>query len=85
MGQHGLQAKPEPISVNLLQQTPLDTSLGDVLLAKARVVRLIEFKREANKDRKERARVPAPRESVECPRNGLSTRHLTQGALVRSD
>ena len=56
MGQRSLANKPEPISLNLLQQTPLDTCLGDVLIANARVVRLVEFKREANRDRKERAK-----------------------------
>lgn len=34
------------VSVNLLQQTPADRLLGDVLLANAGVCRLIEFKRE---------------------------------------
>lgn len=43
----------EPIGVELLQQTPLDTSLGDVLIANAKIVRLIEFKRESNRDAKE--------------------------------
>ena len=46
----------EPIGVELLQQTPLDTSLGDVLIAKATFVRLIEFKRELNKSPKEHAK-----------------------------
>jgi len=45
--------KCEPIGVELLQETPLDTSLGDVLIANAKIVRLIEFKREENKDPKE--------------------------------
>jgi len=47
----------EPIGVELLQQTPLDTSLGDVLIAKATFVRLIEFKRELNKSPKEHAKL----------------------------
>jgi integrase len=33
-----------PTSVNLLQQTPRDKVLGDVLVSNSRVVRLIEFK-----------------------------------------
>jgi hypothetical protein len=45
--------KCEPIGVELLQQTPLDSTLGDVLIANSRIVRLIEFKREENKDSKE--------------------------------
>jgi hypothetical protein len=47
----------EPIGVELLQQTPLDRCLGDLLIARARFVRLIEFKRELNKSRKERAKL----------------------------
>ncbi len=47
----------EPIGVELLQQTPMDAFLGDVLIAKAKFVRLIEFKRELNKSPKERAKV----------------------------
>ena len=46
-----------PIGVELLQQTPLDTCLGDVLIANAVFVRLIEFKRELNKSPKERAKL----------------------------
>ena len=47
----------EPIGVELLQQTPMDAFLGDALIAKAKFVRLIEFKRELNKSPKERAKV----------------------------
>jgi len=43
----------ELIGVELLQQTALDTVLGDLLIANTRFVRLIEFKRELNKDDKE--------------------------------
>jgi len=53
MRNRGLTTKPEPVSVNLLQQGPMDTTMGDLLIANARVVRLIEFKREMNKDKKE--------------------------------
>jgi hypothetical protein len=42
--------------VNLLQQTPDDKRLGDLLLTFPGVVRLIEFKAEANRSAKERAR-----------------------------
>ena len=45
----------EPIGVELLQQTPMD-AFWDVLIAKAKFVRLIEFKRELNKSPKERLR-----------------------------
>jgi hypothetical protein len=41
------------ISTNLLQQTPMDGPLADVLLANAAMCRLIEFKRKANKSTKE--------------------------------
>lgn len=43
-------------AVNLLQQTPVDTLLGDLLLEFPGVVRLIEFKAEGNYSGKERAR-----------------------------
>jgi hypothetical protein len=44
-------------SVNLLQQTPLDKELADVLLAFPGVVRLIEFKQLNNNSEKEPIRV----------------------------
>jgi hypothetical protein len=47
----------EPIGVELTQQTPLDPLLGDLLIANARLVRLIEFKRELNKSPKERVKL----------------------------
>ena len=47
----------ELIGVEQLQQTSLDTVLGDLLIANTRFVRLIEFKRELNKDRKERVKL----------------------------
>lgn len=52
IGNHSL-TKSLPGCVNLLQQTPLDPTLGDVFLAYPGVVRLIEFKREKNRDPKE--------------------------------
>lgn len=54
-----------PIGVELLQQTPLDTSLGDVLIANATFVRLIEFKRELNRSPKERAKLRQLRTALE--------------------
>lgn len=45
-----------PSVVNLLQQTPADKELGDVLLEFPGTVRLIEFKQLSNKSEKERAR-----------------------------
>lgn len=42
-----------PISINLLQQTPLDNSAGDVLIQGARTIRLLEFKRTTNDSGKE--------------------------------
>src|SRR6266700_1927178 len=44
---------PSALSVNLLQQTPLDQSFGDVLLANNATCRLIEFKRDDNESDKE--------------------------------
>src|SRR5215472_14645009 len=45
---HRNQPAP-PTSVSLLQQTPLDERLGDVLVENARLIRLIEFKRTTNR------------------------------------
>ncbi|WLO87347.1 hypothetical protein IFU33_22810 (plasmid) [Pantoea agglomerans] len=45
-----------PASVNLLQQTPEDKALGDVLLSFPGMLRLIEFKTAANRSDKEAAR-----------------------------
>ena len=45
-----------PSMVNLLQQTPDDKRLGDLLMAFPGTVRLIEFKTEANKSKKEAGR-----------------------------
>lgn len=42
-----------PASTNLLQQTPLDESLADVLFDTSGIVRLLEFKRSKNRDTKE--------------------------------
>lgn len=43
-------------AINLLQQTPADTLLGDLLLEFPGVVRLIEFKAEDNRESKELSR-----------------------------
>lgn len=50
--------------VNLLQQTPADTLLGDLLLEFPGVLRLIEFKANANKSTKEKSRHRALRGAV---------------------
>ncbi|AOK06921.1 hypothetical protein [Burkholderia pseudomallei] len=42
-----------PMCVNLLQQSPMDHALGDLMVANAGVTRLIEFKRERNPSEKE--------------------------------
>src|SRR4051794_36391557 len=57
------------VSVNLLQQTPSDRLLGDVLLANAAVWRLIEFKRAGKLTRKERRK-------LSVLRNGVSNNNL---------
>lgn len=49
------------LSVNLLQQTPLDRPLGDVLLANADVCRLVEFKRSGKLTDKEKKKLNALR------------------------
>jgi hypothetical protein len=45
------------LAVSLLQQTPLDIVLGDVLLTGPRAVALLEFKRAADKGWKERSKL----------------------------
>ncbi|SEK06033.1 hypothetical protein [Paraburkholderia diazotrophica] len=42
-----------PMCINLLQQSPMDRPLGDVLVENAGITRLIEFKREQNESVKE--------------------------------
>jgi len=49
--------KPSVLSVNLLQQTPMDKTLGDVLMESSHFVRLIEFKRTQNKSNKEESKL----------------------------
>lgn len=49
----GRQAGPAPGCVNLLQQTPADPVLGDVMLQFPGVWRLIEFKRTGGDEKKE--------------------------------
>lgn len=64
----------EPIGVELLQQTPLDTTLGDVLLANAKIVRLIEFKRAKGKMAKEKAKLSLLRTALGRPEDAHLTR-----------
>jgi hypothetical protein len=45
-----------PVMINLLQQTPEDKNLGDVLLQLPGTVRLLEFKARSGRKRKERQR-----------------------------
>lgn len=45
-----------PAVINLLQQSPADTLLGDLLLGFSGVTRLIEFKAQGNRSSKEKAR-----------------------------
>jgi hypothetical protein len=49
----GRKALPPPTNVNLLQQTPMDQSLADVLIGMPNVYHLLEFKRRASKSEKE--------------------------------
>ena len=59
-----------PASVNLLQQTPEDKALGDVLLSFPGTLRLIEFKSTSNRSDKEEARFRKLSYALEC-REGL--------------
>ncbi|WP_417454919.1 hypothetical protein [Kiloniella sp.] len=45
-----------PFNVNLLQQTPLDKSIGDVLMERADFIKIIEFKRQVNTNKKEQTK-----------------------------
>lgn len=49
----GQKAFSMPANINLLQQTPMDKSLADVLIGMPDVYYLLEFKRHANKGTKE--------------------------------
>lgn len=53
---HKRSATP-PICVNLVQQTPHDRRLGDVLIESAAFVRVLEFKRPENKSTKEETKL----------------------------
>jgi hypothetical protein len=55
------------LAVNLLQQTPLDRVLGDVLLIGPRAVALLEFKRAANRCSKERSKLMKIEHQLEDP------------------
>lgn len=65
-----LRGQVLPASVNLLQQTPEDKALGDVLLSFPGTLRLIEFKSAANRSGKEAARFRKLSHALEC-REGL--------------
>lgn len=57
-------ATAPPICVNLVQQTPLDQRLGDVLIESATFVRILEFKRPENKSTKELAKLKQLRGAI---------------------
>lgn len=69
MGAKAKGNRTPPLSVNLLQQTPLDQNVGDVMLRGARVLRLIEFKRDANDSVKERNKLEQLRSGLQQPIN----------------
>ena len=56
------------LAVNLLQQTPLDIVLGDVLLEGPSVVALLEFKRAADRRKKERGKLVQIEALLERPK-----------------
>lgn len=51
-------------SINLLQQTPVDKEIGDILLEFPGVIRIIEFKQVSNSSNKERRRVKNLTDSI---------------------
>jgi hypothetical protein len=57
MGMSHRDSPVRPTILSLLQQTPLDQSLADVLIKNPGFVRLIEFKRAANKSVKEKVKL----------------------------
>ena len=59
IGARGADYVIPDLSVHLMQQTPLDIVLGDVLLAGPRSVALLEFKRSADRRSKERGKLVA--------------------------
>lgn len=66
-----------PMCVNLLQQSPMDRALGDVLIENAGVTRLIEFKREQNESVKEETkRLKLSRAVVRDPRMQSISREI---------
>ena len=67
----GAKAGPRPVpgSINLLQQTPLDSSVADVHLAYPGLVRIIEFKRQGNRSTKEATKLAMLRASLAIPSN----------------
>jgi hypothetical protein len=56
------------LAVHLLQQTPLDIVLGDVLLTGPRSVALLEFKRAADRRSKERDKLELIEALLERPK-----------------
>lgn len=50
---HRVKGSSFPSMVNLLQQTPADKHIGDMLMAFPGTLRIIEFKQKSNKDDKE--------------------------------
>jgi len=63
-----LQAGVTGCAINLLQQTPADKLLGDLLLEFPGAVRLIEFKAQGNRSSKERARFEGLRAALQARR-----------------
>lgn len=86
MGMHRNVAPADPISVNLLQQTPLDQVFGDVVLGSSRIFRLIEFKRAANTDQKELSKWRLISSALDCDAS-LELRALSRKIhwYIRSD
>jgi len=58
------QKKEVPTCINLLQQTPADKLLGDMLADFPGCSFLIEFKRERNKDKKEKGKIDILRKAL---------------------
>lgn len=71
-GKRGYANGPTSLNASLLQQTPFDKKLGDVLLSNDVMFRILEFKRTAADPEKETAKLTILSRAFEDP----ATRHL---------
>ncbi|MDV7339188.1 hypothetical protein RYZ26_06265 [Terasakiella sp. A23] len=57
------------VSVNLLQQTPMDTEIGDILIQGLKSLVILEFKRHESSSDKETQKVDALKDALHSERN----------------